>query len=458
MSPGTTRRPRASSTSSPGAGLSPAPTAAMRPPANRTSRTSSRPSAGSMTRPPRINMFLTTSSKGQPPDHLSGRWRGGRPTLGPIGPPSRRRPLTRQREDRLHVLAVLLLELRPDLLPGYRDERRLVHLVDGHALLTELLEIVRVVVAGELALRPRDFQERRLEPILRVGREPIPPLLARERRRRPEQVLRQGEILLDLVELVAQDDLGGVLLAVEHAGLERRVHLREVHGRGLGAEGLKRLQVSLLGRHADLQALEVVGSLDRALAVGEVPPGAPPPGLGEGLESLAGQLALQLGVGGTVEILLRLFVGREEVGDVEQAHPRRDVGDLADDRHLDGPDPQPLEERLVAAELTGGIELVVDGSGQPPGQRFAEALPAPVHAVLVARLVGGDLEDDLRGVGPSRHDGSGARGGERREQMTPADSNARLRHEGLLARRFTRHCTRRRRPPVSTTDSPVGVT
>src|SRR6267143_843523 len=56
MRPGVTRRPRASTTSSPGAGRRFSPRAATRPSASRTSRSAEGPSAGSTTVPPWISI------------------------------------------------------------------------------------------------------------------------------------------------------------------------------------------------------------------------------------------------------------------------------------------------------------------------------------------------------------------------------------------------------------------
>src|SRR5437879_11135529 len=65
MRPGVTRRPRASTTSSPGPGRRFSPRAATRPSASRTSRAAEGPSAGSTTVPPWISIAGDPTSSGR---------------------------------------------------------------------------------------------------------------------------------------------------------------------------------------------------------------------------------------------------------------------------------------------------------------------------------------------------------------------------------------------------------
>src|SRR5262252_8940592 len=94
-------------------------------------------------------------------------------------------------EDRLHVLAVLWLELRPDLLLGEREEGLLVDVVDNHPLLLKLLQVLGIFIAGEFALQGGDLEQRGFQPAADIRRQTIPPRLARQWRRGPEHMLRQ---------------------------------------------------------------------------------------------------------------------------------------------------------------------------------------------------------------------------------------------------------------------------
>src|SRR2546427_10216802 len=62
-----------------------------------------------------------------------------------------------------------------------------------------------------------------------------------------------------------------VFLTIDHLRLQRRICLREVDRSGCGAEMLEQRGPQRANRHANLQALEVVGRVDRTDAVGDLP-------------------------------------------------------------------------------------------------------------------------------------------------------------------------------------------
>ena len=83
-------------------------------------------------------------------------------------------------------------------------------------------------------------------------------------------MLRHAEVGLNLVELAGGDYAEGVLLGVDGTLLQSGEQLAEGHGRGVRAHGAEGAHVNLVLHGADLDALQIVGDGDGALAVGDV--------------------------------------------------------------------------------------------------------------------------------------------------------------------------------------------
>ncbi|MPN30977.1 hypothetical protein SDC9_178448 [bioreactor metagenome] len=148
-------------------------------------------------------------------------------------------------------------------------------------------------------------------------------------------------MLLHLVELGRDDDRQRVLLAVHRALLQRGEHLGEGHGRGDDAERLVGRDVHRVLHGAHLQALEVFGAFDVALAVGHVAETVLRPG--QGLEALGVELGEQFLPNGAVQHGARMRLVAEQKGHVQNLGFGHEVGYRA----------AGAEGQLLRAELHG---------------------------------------------------------------------------------------------------------
>ncbi len=189
-----------------------------------------------------------------------------------------------------------------------------------------------------------------LEHLAHVGRQRIPVVLADDQVRRRVDVVGQRQELLHLLQLRRVDLGERILLAVHHAGLQRGEELRELHRAGVGAVGLEHLHAPLALRHAELDALEIGGDLDRPLAVGDVAVAVLPHGedeepllVGLGRELRPEQLLLDPAHVRAVLDQIRHLEHAEEID--LGAHHRRGQ------RHVERAELELLDHLLVAAEL-----------------------------------------------------------------------------------------------------------
>ena len=199
------------------------------------------------------------------------------------------------------------------------------------------------------------------------------------------------EVLLHLLELGRPDVGVGVLLAVDHAGLHRDEQLGELERRRVGAIGLEHLDPPDAGRRAQLDALEVLGRVDRAHVVGDLAEAVLPHA--DQLVALLLELGRELRPDDLLRDAAHVRPVLDQVGHVEQAelgqHGRHDGRGLAD---LERAEADLLQHLGVVAELARavdvGLDLVAD--------LLVDALdPFVARQVLhAARRVGG-AEADL---------------------------------------------------------------
>jgi hypothetical protein len=140
-------------------------------------------------------------------------------------------------------------------------------------------------------------------------------------------VAGQRQVLLHLVELGRHDHRQRVLLPVHRALLQRGEHLGKGHRRGDDAEALVGGHVHRVLHGAHLQALEVVGGVDRPLAVGHVAHAVLAPG--QRLHALGLECLEQVLADGAVEHRARMRLVAEQEGDVEDARLGHEVGHRA---------------------------------------------------------------------------------------------------------------------------------
>ena len=147
---------------------------------------------------------------------------------------------------------------------GRRLQRAAVDLADRHAVLRELRRRRRILLRPHRALPLRGFERRAFERRAKAGRQ------ARQRGRRGPQPEHAGDVprarheARDLVEALLQRRARVVLVAVDHARLERRIDFAEGHRRGAGAHQLDGLDVDRRLDRPDLEPGELAGFGDVA--------------------------------------------------------------------------------------------------------------------------------------------------------------------------------------------------
>ena len=162
----------------------------------------------------------------------------------------------------------------------------------------------------------------------------------------------QGQILLDLPELIFHHDPERVFLAVDYPLLQLRVD-RPGHRCRVGAQILPDGLMHGRGHDPDLQPLDIRRTLDRMAAVGQVPETVF--GKAEAFEARAFQILQDLRPQRTIEDGIRLGTVLEQEGVIN--HPDDGVegikGAAGDDPHLHG----------VQLDLLQDLGLIADGAG-----------------------------------------------------------------------------------------------
>ena len=119
--------------------------------------------------------------------------------------------------------------------------------------------------------------------LLRLRGQGLPHLVVQLHPAGRVDVAGQDQVFLDLEEAALDDEVGGVLLAVDRPLLEARVHLGDRHGGRLGADGPPGIHVDRRFGDAEFQPDHIGGFVDRDLAEGAVaqapedPAGGPDP-------------------------------------------------------------------------------------------------------------------------------------------------------------------------------------
>ena len=130
---------------------------------------------------------------------------------------------------------------------------------DVVALLLELVDQTRFrrndVAAGLLGC----FLHHVTEDLFFIRTELAPELARGDGQERVDDVAGQRDVLLHLVELLGLDGGQRVLLGIDRAVLQRKVHLGKRDRCGVGAERLGESEVGRCVGHADLQAFHVFG-------------------------------------------------------------------------------------------------------------------------------------------------------------------------------------------------------
>src|SRR6218665_12459 len=134
----------------------------------------------------------------------------------------------------------------------------------------------------------------------------------------------EREVLLHLVEFGGDDHRQRVFLTVDRALLQRSEHLGERHRRGEDAKALVRGDMHGVFHRAHLQALEVAGFLDRALAVAHVAKAVLGPG--QGLEPFAVEPGQHLLADGAVEHGARMGLVAKQEGDIQDLGLGHEIG------------------------------------------------------------------------------------------------------------------------------------
>jgi len=215
-------------------------------------------------------------------------------------------------------------------------------------------------------------------------------------------VVRDGEVLGDLVELVGPDDPQGVFLPVDRPELQGRVDLGEGQRRGGGPEGAPRLQVRLHLGAADLHALDVGQALDGLLR-GKLPRRAHHV-VEDADAGLLDQAIPDLVAHGPFHDGPHVGVVLEEEGELEDGHGRVEIlEDPAQDSPVDCAHLDALGHVPLASEDAADDDVDLQGAVAVLLGQLAE-LDQGLALVIDRRI--GRCEDQLDRIGrPRRRDG-----------------------------------------------------
>jgi hypothetical protein len=245
--------------------------------------------------------------------------------------------------------------------------------------------------------------------LLDVGRQPVPPLGIGDHHVVDHAVVGLGDGLLHFKELLRVDVRPGVLLAVDHAGLQRLVDLGKGHLLGIGAQGTE-LRLQHVGRlDAELQALDVFRALQLVLVGRQLLHAVVP--VGQAQQAAFGHGAEQgLALGAGLEAVDRLDVVEHE-GQVEHCDLLGVAVELGqrgrDELHV--AQQQGFEFLGVAKELRAGEDLHLHLAGQLLFGQFLELQRGLALGGLVSDHMA-ELDDDGR-LG-ERQTGQGQGGGQ----------------------------------------------
>ena len=291
---------------------------------------------------------------------------------------------------RLHLLVHLDERLLQRLALGRRGRVDL-----GLARSLHLGQGVLVLLLGDLVGVVGGLLHRLLELAALVGGQAVPELLVGDDRVAEVAVVGQREVLLHLVHLLRVEVGDRVLGAVDDAGLQRLVDLGESHHLRQRAQRAH-LRLQHLGRlDAHLQALEVLGHLQRLVGAEGLEAVVP---VGQAADALGLQLGQQRLAGRAGGDLVQVFVAVEDVGQVEDLELAHADGAELGQRgrqQLHRAELQRLHLLLVLVERGVGVDLDLHlAAGE-----FARALGEELRTLALGRVVRDDvaeLDDERR--------------------------------------------------------------
>src|SRR4051794_2391044 len=141
------------------------------------------------------------------------------------------------------------------------------YFVDLHAPGSEIRYRLLGLIAADPALVVACLNGGLPHDLLLRRRELVPELPAHQDDVGAVGVVRDAEILLDLVELVRKDHQKRVLLAINSSGFQGSVKLAEAHGHRVGAERLEGFQVDRIWDDPDFDPAEILAPGDWTPAV-----------------------------------------------------------------------------------------------------------------------------------------------------------------------------------------------
>ena len=201
-------------------------------------------------------------------------------------------------------------------------------------------------------------------------------------------MVRHRQVLLNFLELRRVDLRERILFAVHHAGLQRDEDFGESHRRRARAVCLEHLHAPFTLRNAKLDALQILGRLDRVGVVRDLPEPVVP----DGDDLVAGLLGLRSKHRPDDLLLdpLHVLAVADEIRHLEQAE-RRDHGrhDRRGHGEVERPQLHLLHHLRVVAELARTVELDDD-------------LPAKLLLDAFGELLGSEIKQGPRGCDVSQ--------------------------------------------------------
>ena len=169
-----------------------------------------------------------------------------------------------------------------------------------------------------------------------------------------------GQILLDLLEAGGVDQRGGILLAFDRVLLQAGEQLREAHRSGVRAKDLVHADKDGGVHHTDLQASEIIGSVDGTDGVGGAAGAVV--NIAEADEAVAGDPLVDLLAELAVKCVKRTLRVGEQVGHIQNADAlivSRQNGS-GGQSHLNGTHCDGFAQLFVATQLSIGEDLDFD--------------------------------------------------------------------------------------------------
>ncbi len=283
---------------------------------------------------------------------------------------------------------------------------------DRHALRPKIRHGPALVLVDARAIGLDRFFRGREERVPVRRSELVPHRLAHQDQRRRVDVTGERHVLLHLFELGGRDHGQRILLAVHGALLQGGEHLGERHRRRDDAELLVGLDVHRILHGSHLEALEVVRTVHRPLAVGHVPEAVFAPC--ERHDALGGKLAEHLLADRSVEHGARVRVIAHQERNVEDRDFGHEVrhGPRRRHRQVERADLQRLDRFALGAE-GAGIEIL--DLVAAAGSRLDLAGEGVDGDAVVRVLADGDVHLQ-RGLRERRRGRKGERGGARQRE------------------------------------------